>query len=172
MASINYYFGDKETLFHEVIRRRMEPFHLSRLERLTSLEERAAGRVLTLQEILDAFISPMLEIGLDADGKCTLFLKLMERSFIEKSFLPPKMPPSIFEECRRRFDEAFIRALGEKMDLDDIIWRVRFTMDLVHQVMLAQDARPMPHEEKKPFDISLLKKRLIAYASAGFQASV
>src|ERR1700710_3105646 len=61
LAAINYHFGSKDHLALQVFARRIEPVNRERLARLDALEKAAGPQEVTLTQILDALIRPVLE---------------------------------------------------------------------------------------------------------------
>src|SRR4051812_24613452 len=59
LASVNYYFQTKDSLIDAIIARRMEPVNRKRLEMLD-----AAGPSATVEQILAAFLTPVMELEL------------------------------------------------------------------------------------------------------------
>lgn len=66
LASVNYYFGSKENLFAEAIGRRIRSVNARRLELLQAETSRAGHTGPRLEKILDAFVRPLFELGVDA----------------------------------------------------------------------------------------------------------
>src|SRR5712692_10160930 len=60
LAAVNYHFQSKDSLIESVIARRIEPVNRKRLEMLD-----AAGENPSVEEILRAFLSPLLDLELD-----------------------------------------------------------------------------------------------------------
>ena len=59
LAAVNYHFGGKEALILAVVHRLIDPLNQRRLQLLDELE---AGGEPALEEILDAFLRPALEL--------------------------------------------------------------------------------------------------------------
>src|ERR1700686_696793 len=55
LAAVNYHFQSKESLIDAIIERRLEPVNRLRIEMLD-----AAGPTPTVEQIVDAFLSPLL----------------------------------------------------------------------------------------------------------------
>src|SRR6266853_3840828 len=60
LAAVNYHFQSKDSLIDAVIARRIEPINKRRLEMLD-----AAGPNPSLEQILTAFITPVLDLDLE-----------------------------------------------------------------------------------------------------------
>src|ERR1700683_3072119 len=81
LAAVNYHFQSKESLIDAVIARRIEPVNRRRFEMLD-----AAGSHPTLEQILTAFLAPVLEQNLD--GVAPLMGRMMSdpTQFVERVF--------------------------------------------------------------------------------------
>src|SRR6185312_8911583 len=72
LAAVNYHFGSKEKLVEQVFRRRLDALNAQRLAALA----RVAGQPETrLEDVLDAFIRPALELSHEDSG--SLFMRLL-----------------------------------------------------------------------------------------------
>ena len=69
LALVNYYFGSKEKLFHEVLIRRVDAMSQKRLDSLALIKIKKNDSA-TLDNILEAFLSPI--IGETPEEKATL----------------------------------------------------------------------------------------------------
>src|SRR5215467_8162923 len=68
LAAVNYHFGSKDALIEAVFRRRLDPMNTARIAELDRLEKDAAGRPLTPEAIIRAFIGVSLGMIEDAKG--------------------------------------------------------------------------------------------------------
>src|SRR5260221_14076191 len=66
LAAVNYHFGSKDALIEAVFRRRVDPMNTTRVAELERLEADAAGRPLSPDAIIRAFIGPSLRLIEDA----------------------------------------------------------------------------------------------------------
>ncbi|MEX0637836.1 MAG: TetR/AcrR family transcriptional regulator, partial [Burkholderiales bacterium] len=62
LAAVNYHFGSKDALVEAVFRRRLDPMNAERLAELERLEQEAAGKALTPEAIIRAFIGASLRM--------------------------------------------------------------------------------------------------------------
>src|SRR5271170_6536430 len=62
LASVNYHFQSKDALIRAVIARRLGPITERRLELLDACERSAGSGPLPLDQVLDAFFRPVVEI--------------------------------------------------------------------------------------------------------------
>jgi AcrR family transcriptional regulator len=58
LAAVNYHFGSKEGLLHEVFRTYLEPIGRERLDALDAAEQAAGGAPLPLRRILELYLAP------------------------------------------------------------------------------------------------------------------
>lgn len=65
LASVHYHFGSKESLFAEVIVRRLRPINARRLELLDAVLAHAERGVPPLEGLLDAFARPFFDFTAD-----------------------------------------------------------------------------------------------------------
>src|SRR4030095_2343978 len=79
LAAVNYHFGSKEGLVRAVFSRRIGPLNHERLRRLDECERREGA----IEEVLRAFIEPVLQLRREAPEGSRQFARLMGRSFSE-----------------------------------------------------------------------------------------
>jgi AcrR family transcriptional regulator len=85
LAAVNYHFGSKDALIEAVFRRRVDPMNAARVAELEKLEADAAGRPLSPEAIIRAFIGPSLRLVEDAKSGGRNFIRLLGRSYSEPS---------------------------------------------------------------------------------------
>ncbi|MCI0421987.1 MAG: TetR family transcriptional regulator, partial [Acidobacteria bacterium] len=127
LAAIHYHFRGKEGLIRAVIERRFAPINDERLRRLEVCERRADGRSPTVEEILEAFLSPMLRVGLPHSGQGRLLMQLAGRLLQPSGGMLEKAAGSEFERVAIRFLAALHRALPD-LPKQEIAWRINFTI--------------------------------------------
>ena len=77
IAAVNYHFGSKENLVHEVFKHRMDEMSE---KRLSALSESIARDPADLNGILLAFIQPALALTLDRHGAS--FVRVLDRKSV------------------------------------------------------------------------------------------
>ena len=75
IAAVNYHFGSKENLVHEVFKHRMDEMSEKRLSQLSKVLEKDPK---DLESILLAFIQPALALTLDRHGGS--FVRVLARA--------------------------------------------------------------------------------------------
>ena len=119
LAAVNYHFGSKDNLIEEVFRRRLDELSRRRLDRLAALE--AAGTP-TLEAVLDAFITPALELSLDRRGG-SVFMRVLARAFAEHNSHLRRFLSDNYGYVLKDFAAAFARLLPQ-LGKEELYWRL------------------------------------------------
>jgi AcrR family transcriptional regulator len=119
LAAVNYHFGSKDNLIEEVFRRRLDELSRKRLELLATLD--AAGGV-DLEALLDAFISPALELSLDRRGG-SVFMRVLARAFAEHNSNLRRFLSDNYGYVLKDFAAAFARLLPH-LEREELYWRL------------------------------------------------
>jgi AcrR family transcriptional regulator len=146
-----------------------------RLARLDALEASTEPEKLTLEQVLEALIRPVMEFDEDGTKNCDDLMRLISRSFQEPNPEVKKFVEQQFAEVIRRFDAAILR-LMPGLSSADLFWRMSFLHGALHhglQTWLRFEQVPFamlftPAVEKP--DREELTRRLIAFATAGMSA--
>lgn len=169
VASVNYHFGSRAGLLATVILHYATPIHEERLARLETVERKRGGKGVEVEEILAAFIRPLLgnfELRQTAES---VFYKLVGRILMDHGESLPRSYKEPFSEVNERFTRAFAKALPE-MSAEDLIARFHFIQGaLIHlltqQSLLLQSGKSQPTMEES-------LERLISFAAVGLREGV
>ena len=77
VANVSYYFGSKQNLYYEVLRRRSEPLSRMRLERIKDVRARRLSRNQKLKALIAAYADPPLELSQSGDAGWKNFFSLI-----------------------------------------------------------------------------------------------
>lgn len=130
LAAVNYHFGSKDGLVNAVFDRlssRVNRARIKQLEQYLSDQAQAGARP-ELQVILEIFVTPYLDEGLEHQGL------LLARLILQHRLSPSDLTKRII---RKHFDpmaKKFILALSEAcpgVDSADIYWRYMFMVSSV-----------------------------------------
>jgi len=107
VANVSYYFGSKQNLYYEVLRRRSEPLSHLRLERIKAARTQKTGRDEKLKALVAAFTDPPLELSQSGDRGWKNFFSLIGQVTFT-GFAAPEIAKYFNEPAR-----AFMAALHE-----------------------------------------------------------
>lgn len=169
LAAVNYHFQSKEALVWAVIARRVKPINDRRLALLDSCETNAGDGPLPLDQVLNAFLRPVLEIS---RSQAREFTPIMGRLYSEPSDFVAKVYKDHVEPVASRFIRAFQRALPE-LPLVELMWRMHFCVGALAHTMAAGDLlRAFSDGRCDPSDVEGALKRMEAFLTAGLGAPV
>ncbi len=159
LAAINYHFQTKDSLIDAIVARRIEPVNRRRLELLD-----AAGPQATLEQILTAFMAPVMQVK--AVAMVPLIGRILSNPdlFVDRVFRKHLAPVS------QRFVEALSRVLPE-LPASEVLWRLHFSVAVMTHTMLW--GRVYPKITNGICDITdrdALVDRAVRFVAAGFRA--
>jgi AcrR family transcriptional regulator len=161
LAAVNYHFQTKESLIDAAIARRMEPVNLKRMEMLD-----AAGPNATLEQILIAFLHPVL------DRHLASALGLMGQILATPDMFITRLFKKHLAIVSQRFTDALAKALPE-LSRTELLWRLSFTGGAIGHVLARGHLMPeMSGGLCDPTDRPAVLARLVTFAAAGFRADV
>jgi AcrR family transcriptional regulator len=166
IAAVNYHFGSKEGLIATVLERQVRPVSVERLERLNQLEGERGGREVSVGELMEAFLAPLLT-RVSAQPE-RLFLKFMGRMMTERGYDLPESVMPMFREVTERFAAALGRGLPG-VGKAEIFWRLHFASGVMAHLLLQgeQLQRISAGHADDPTPAEKLR-RAVAFCAAGF----
>ena len=168
VAAINYHFGTREGLLGLVVTRCLTPINEERVARLGILERKWAGKLLPVEEIVDAFVRPL--VGKVRQSKLSerLFCTLLGRIFAlsgEGSLTGAAGVPG--RGLNARFNRALRKALPTVLP-EEVGWRSHFMVGaLIHMLMNQDPLQRLSDGEEPSMEATL--SRFIRFASAGLR---
>lgn len=111
VAAVNYHFGSREQMLSLVILRYAIPVNEERLARLASAERKFAGKSLPVEEIIEAFVRPIIGQSRKTELPEGLFYQLLGRIFAANGDGLSQQ----FEENFSQVSDRFMRALGKAL---------------------------------------------------------
>jgi AcrR family transcriptional regulator len=171
LAAVNYHFGSKDALIEAVFRRRLDAMNAERIAELERLEQDAAGKPLTPDAIIRAFIGASLRMIEDSRSGGRTFTRLLGRAYSEPAKAIRQLIGQMYAPAMERFKAAFVRALPE-LPKDELVWRLHFMFGTLAYTLAATDtvhliAGAKPEDRH---DARILEDRLAAFMSAGLLA--
>lgn len=166
LAAVNYHFGSKENLIEEVFRRRLDELNARRIELLAQCRERTD---LSLEDVLDAFVRPALELSLsDAGGAA--FVRVLARAYAEHDERLRRFLSDNYGHVLKEFAAVFARLLPQ-LDKEELYWRLDIVSGALTYAMAdfgvlkrRGDVSEQEHRERTA-------SHLIRFAAAGLRAA-
>ncbi len=111
LAAVHYHFHSKERLIQKVFKRRINPLNQMRLELLDKYESEAGGKPLKVEDIITAFIQPVL---VEAQRSPQTAINAMQLT-MQAIALPTKEIREpfhlLFDDVMEQFHAAFYKSL-------------------------------------------------------------
>jgi AcrR family transcriptional regulator len=174
LAAVHYHFGSKEGLVRAVFSRRLKPLNEERLRLLDAVPpEGNPDR--GVEQVLHAFLAPLLRAAREETEGARSFGRLMGRAFSEPSEEIRAMVSEEFAETVRRFLATLARLLPYLPE-QELMWRFHFAAGaMAHTVSCGYllekysggRCRPSNSDEALDYLVSFLAAGLRAPAMAG-----
>jgi AcrR family transcriptional regulator len=158
LAAVNYHFQSKDSLIDAVIARRIQPVNFRRLEMLD-----AAGPHPTIEQILEAFIAPVVEQDV------TPIIPLLGRIMSTPDLFAVRVFKTHLVSIAKRFLEELARA-APHLSASACMWRLHFTAGAMANVLCRSHLLPETGFAADIKDRKALAARLVEFSAAGFRA--
>ena len=172
VAAVNYHFGSREGMVALVVSRYLIPVNEERLARLDALERKWSGKAVPLEEIIDAFVRPVVGLVRKSELSQSLFGKLVGRIFAMQG---EGLPPAV-EEQMKTLIERFIRALGKALPTvsqEELVWRMHFLVgSIIHMLMNQEMLQRLSGGASGNPTMEVTLGRFIRFAAAGLREGV
>jgi AcrR family transcriptional regulator len=172
VAAVNYHFGSREGLIALVVTRYITPVNQERLIRLEALERKWSGKAVPLEEVIDAFVRPLVGIVQKSELSERLFCKLMGRIFS----LQGSGFPEAVEEQMRHLSDRFTRALAKSLPAvsqEELMWRTHFVIGaMIHMLMNQDMLHRVTNGASGTPTMEATVGRFIRFAAAGLREGV
>jgi hypothetical protein len=126
-----------------------------------------------VEEILEAFLAPMLRVGLLDSGQGRLLMQLGGRLLQPSDGMLEKAAGSEFERVAVRFLAAWHKALPA-LAKQEIAWRMNFTIGAAARALFGGiPVKVLSSASRKNLqecDVQRVLQRLISYTAAGMKA--
>lgn len=167
LGSVNYHFGNKDSLLQEVLMRRIKRIVDERNRMLQIAVEAAGDSPPTVRSLMDAFISPGVHIA----SIHPHFAKLLARVQFEGMFQRVgEIFKQTFHESLSQFVKQLSRALP-KLEPEEIQLRLMFSVGSFTFVAMNSKTicvgMKLPSVEQDP---GVLTSRIVAFCTAGMEA--
>lgn len=164
LAAVNYHFGSKDNLIEEVFRRRLDELNGRRLQALDALPADAG-----LEQVLEAFIRPALELSLDRHGG-GVFVRVLARAYAEHNERLRRFISDNYGHVLKRFVAEFGRRLPH-LGKTELYWRVDIVSGALTYAMADFGLIQRQDGETEQQHRAQAIGHLIGFAAAGLRAS-
>ena len=164
IAAVNYHFGSKENLVHEVFKHRMDDMSEKRLSALAQVLAKDPN---DLQGILLAFIQPALALTLDRHGAS--FVRVLARAYAEKNDGLRNFLSENYGQVLREFAKAIAQCLPQ-LSKEELYWRMDFTAGALTYAMADFGLIKRQPGVSEKTHCEKAAQHLITYAKAGLSA--
>jgi len=125
VAAVNYHFGSRDGLVSAVMTRYLNPVHQDRCARLEASEKKWAPKPVPVEEVMDAYVSPLVTQVRKSEMSEKLFCKLLGRILSEQGgALHPEVQIQFLNGVER-----FLKTLTKSLPTppyEDLVWRFHF----------------------------------------------
>jgi AcrR family transcriptional regulator len=170
LAAVHYHHGDKESLYLEIIRRRLGPINESRLARLTEAEEQAQGQPVPLETIAEIMAGPLFDLCASSDGTGGHAARLIGRSLTEPLPFMEKFLAEEFQPALARFGQA-LRRHAPALTPEDFLWRFSFVIGaLQHSLATLHRMKSLTRGICRDHDHAAARSRFVQFTSGVFKS--
>jgi AcrR family transcriptional regulator len=172
LGAINYHFMSKQQLVLAVFARRIDPVSGSEQALLDEVARQAGPNPPRLEAVLEAMVRPSVERSFAAGKRNVTFMRLLGRCMSEPNPELMQWLRARLQKTIVRFEALLQRALPE-LPHDELIWRMKFSMGALHNILLtAGQEDSLPAEMREGMNAETMIRRLVTFAAAGMRASV
>ena len=170
LASVHYYFGSKDGLVTALVREHFTPINVARLTSLDAAIARANGQPPGLEDVVDAFVEPLLVAHVPSDDPRATIVR---RAVGQMLALPPDFSDNLFRETfgtiASRFHQALSRALPH-LDAEEVYWRMHFAVGTLAHLLTHGHILPDLSEGYCSLnDLEAARVRVRDFICAGFR---
>lgn len=131
LAAVNYHYYDKESLYGEIITRRLREVNRRRLALLEALEKHGADAPSSVGAIVRAMAQPLFDPSDDPQGYNLASMRLLGRLLTEPTPRQQLLLREEFEPVMLRFGQAIRRHLPG-LPAAEFLWRFSFVVGALH----------------------------------------
>ena len=170
LASVNYHFQSKNSLIEAVLTRRIAPLNRERLEMLAAVEAAAGNESLALEDIVHAFVAPVVHKRLGCGRHGSDVGRLFGRIYSDPCECARASFFSQMREILRPFTSAFRRALPG-LSTVEVLWRIHFGVGVMaHTLAGAEHLKNVSGGLCDLADVEGTIERIVTFICAGMRA--
>ncbi len=134
LAAVNYHFDDKETLYREVILRRIRPLNR---HRLTLLDEACAltdALPPPLEKIIRILAQPLFDLHRSPGAGGRAFVQILARALTDPHAITHPIFTEEYTPALTRFGQL-IRRQAPQLSPEEFLWRFSFMVGALHHTL-------------------------------------
>jgi len=139
VAAVNYHFGSRDGLVEVVMTRYISPVNEERLMRLEAAERKWAGNAVPVEEVVDAFVRPLITQVGKSELSEKLYARLVGRIFGTQCHgMPAEIEAQLVVSIGR-----FVKVLSKSLPTlaeEDLLWRLHFVIGAMIYMLTHGDA--------------------------------
>lgn len=134
-AAISYYFGAKEQLIQQSIRRVIAPLNLLRLSTLAGVRKKATGGQVGLEDVIRAMVEPTVRACISGSGSERHYARILVLSFALRQPYVDEVMNEQTDEVAQRFVEVLAEAMPGS-NAADLYWGYDFMIGSMLHILL------------------------------------
>ena len=141
LASVNYHFRNKESLFREVFLRRVRPLNALRLSLLDEARAQAGTRPPPLEKIIEALARPLFDLHRSTDTGGRYFVQILSRGISEPLQITKQLLAEEYHPVLTKFGQL-IRRHAPQLSPAEFLWRLSFVVGAMHHTLATFQQMP------------------------------
>lgn len=169
LAAVNYHHGDKESLYLEILRRRIQPINQRRLAMLEEAEQQAGGQPVPLVTLIEILAGPLFALYAESDENSRHGARLVGRALVEPLPFTDPFLAGEFQPCLARFGQA-LRRHAPALTPEDFLWRFSFVIGaLQHALATLHRMKDLTRGICRDNDHAAALPRFVQFATGAFR---
>jgi AcrR family transcriptional regulator len=169
IAAVNYYFHSKEELIETVFHRWFSTINRDRINRLQAAQQQAQPNPASLEEVLRAFLFPVVDACRQGERGRSFRLLLGKIYAAPGLFKRPSFLQQ-FRETIQYFGPAFIAALPNGL-YPEVFWRMHFVIgSMIHALHNGAEVEMSSAGMVPGDDYTAVREYLVTFAAAALRA--
>ena len=134
LAAVNYHFSDKETLYREVVMRRIRPLSTLQLSLLAESCARFGTTPPPLDQIIDMMARPLFDLYRTSGPGGRSFVQILSRSLTQPPGTFTQLITNEYNPVLVRFGQL-IRRHTPRLSPEEFLWRLSFVVGAMHHTL-------------------------------------
>lgn len=170
LAAVNYHFGDKETLYREVILRRIRPLNAQRIALLHEACAQDGSALPPLENIMRILAKPIFDLHREHESGGRAFVQILSRSLTDPLSMTNQLLANEYNPVLNRFGQL-IRRHVPQLSPEEFLWRLSFIIGAMHHTLATlHQMTPLTRGICRSDDYEGIIDRFIAHSVTTFQA--